>query len=246
MSAACPTTLPALADVSLFLDFDGTLVDIAPTPDSIRVPPDLPALLDRLSRRLAGRVALVSGRAIDSLERHLPDFGGIIVGGHGAELRAGDGTIRRLAGTDASVAAARDWADGAAAQLPGTLVEIKPTGAALHFRQNPEHQAAATAHARAFAKDHPGLSVQEAHMSIELRPVDADKASAVALLMAGMPFKGHRPIFAGDDKTDIPAMDYCRANGGMAISLTTSYPDADIVLASPAAFRAVLAEWITQ
>lgn len=238
------TILPAPSQACLFLDFDGTLVDIASTPDGITIPDDLERLLAALETALGGRLALVSGRAIASVKGHLPGFNGIIVGGHGAEMRARDGTLSRLAGTDADVAGAHDWATKAEATFKGARAELKQTGAALHFRQAPQHEDALRASAHTYLKSHPNLALQEAHMTVELRPKDANKASAVEALLASDLFKGHSPVFAGDDLTDIPAMALCREKGGVAISVNDIYQEGELQLASPLDVRRLLKDWI--
>ncbi|ABD54979.1 trehalose-phosphatase [Jannaschia sp. CCS1] len=238
------SNLPAPARASLFLDFDGTLVDIAPTPDGITVPDDLADLLAMLDTALGGRLALVSGRAIASLEQHLPTFQGIIVGGHGAEMRGRDGRIERLAGADSGIADLHFWATGIEGDLAGVRAELKRTGAALHFRQAPQHEDALHAAAQTYLATHPDLALQMAHMTVELRPKDANKASAVATLMHSPPFVGHPPIFAGDDATDIPAMDHCQTAGGQAISVGGIHAAADIHLAAPQDVRRLLKDWI--
>lgn len=244
MADAMTNDLPSPAQSSLFLDFDGTLVDIAPTPNGIAVPSDLGALLEALGTVLEGRLALVSGRAIASIEAHLPAFRGTIVGGHGAEIRGRDGTLKRLAGTEVDVAGMHAWAIESEAVFSGTRAELKRTGAAMHFRQAPHHEEALRAAAQRYQEVHPDLAIQEAHMTVELRPKSANKADAVAALMQVAPFKDHRPIFAGDDLTDVPAMQLCRAAGGAAISVNGIDPLADIHLSAPADVRRLLQDWI--
>lgn len=236
--------LPELASVSLFLDFDGTLVDIAPTPDGIAVPEGLGKLLNDLDIALKGRLALVSGRAIASIERHLPTFQGVIVGGHGAETRARDGAVQRLAGIDRDIDVLHEWATRKEDAFDGVRAELKATGAALHFRQAPRHEQALRAAAERYVAAHPGLAAQEAHMTVEVRPENADKASAVRTLMRTEPFAGHIPIFAGDDKTDIPAMAFCRDACGVTISVNGIYSAADIHLAAPRDVCLLLQNWI--
>ncbi len=236
--------LPATSEACLFLDFDGTLVDIAPTPDEIDVPQQLISLLDGLDRTLEGRLALVSGRAIASIETHLPSFSGIVVGGHGAERRDKGGRVVRLAGCDEDIGRAHDWARQVQADHPDIRAELKRTGAAIHFRQATHLEAAARAAAMTYLETCEDMALQEAHMTIEVRPKAANKARAVEALMQREPFAGHRPIFAGDDQTDIPAMDFCRAADGIAISVNAIHPGADIQMASPRAVRALLQEWI--
>ena len=244
MATATTTALPPPNQTSLFLDFDGTLVDIAPTPDGITVPAELVALLAALDTALNGRIALVSGRAIASIEMHLPQFTGTIVGGHGAEMRGRDGKIVRLAGSEEDVADMHEWANEAEAQFPGTRAELKRTGAAVHFRQAPRHEEALYSAAESYADPNPDIELQEAHMTVELRPTLANKADSVAALMKLDLFKGTRPVFAGDDVTDVPAMDHCRTAGGVAISVSGIAASADIHLDGPKDVRRLLQEWI--
>lgn len=236
--------LPVPRRACLFLDFDGTLVNIAPTPDGVVVPTDLTALLDDLCDALGGRIALVSGRGVGSIETHLPAFAGIVIGGHGAEMRDQNGKMVRLAGCDTDTAGVHDWARQVGLKYPGVGVELKRTGAAIHFRQAPEWELSVRRAAEVFADETTGLAVQESHMAIELRPKCANKASAIEALMRANPFAGYRPIFAGDDQTDRPAMDFCQAAGGIAISVNGIHPTADIQLGSPRAVRALLRDWL--
>ncbi|MGQ0558910.1 MAG: trehalose-phosphatase, partial [Sphingosinicella sp.] len=126
-----------LAGAALFLDFDGTLVELAETPDSIRVEPGLAPLLERIRAQLGGRLAIVSGRSLDDLERHVPLSGIAFSGSHGLELRLPGGTRLPLSipiGFDE----VRREARGIAAAADGLLVEDKPAGVAIHYRRAPE------------------------------------------------------------------------------------------------------------
>src|SRR6185503_573390 len=133
MADLAPPPPDLLEGAALFLDFDGTLVELAETPDAIRVPPALGPLLERLRRRLGGRLAIVSGRALADLERHLPCPGMAVAGSHGLELRFANGIslpLRAPAGLDEARAEIERFAAG----RPGLIVEGKPLGIALHFR----------------------------------------------------------------------------------------------------------------
>src|SRR5688572_8609629 len=118
---------------------DGTLVELAETPDAIRVPGALRALLERLARRLDGRLAIVSGRAIGDLDRHVGLPGFTVSGSHGLELRSADGTMSAPAPA-ASLDAARAAITAFAADRPGLLVEEKPASIALHYRRAPDRE----------------------------------------------------------------------------------------------------------
>lgn len=208
-----PPPLGLVDGASLFLDFDGTLVDIAPRPDAVSVDASLRELMTRLVSRLDGRVAIISGRGaaeIDAL------FGGVdfpIGGSHGAELRGVEGAQMPERPAALDDVAARF--SGLAATIPGVLVETKPLGVGLHYRGVPEAEAACRALAQQLAAD-TGLTLQEGKMVFELRAA-GDKGGAIAALMAAPPFAGSRPIFVGDDLTDEPGFAVAARLGGAGV-----------------------------
>lgn len=238
-----PPPLPDKASAALFLDFDGTLVEIAPRPDAIEVPARLFPLLTRLHQELDGALALVSGRALADIERHLPDFPGDIAAGHGAEFRI-DGV--RQAGH----AAPREMLDEIAAELnalagevPGLLVEEKATGVVLHYRGAPDARDRARDAVEVYLDRLPGYALQTAHMAFELRPEAATKDAALTRLMASAPYVGRRPVFAGDDDTDEPALRHAMSMGGVGIRIGTRDSSVPWTLPGPAALIDLLEEW---
>ena len=214
--ADLPMPPSALLDgAALFLDFDGTLIDLAETPDSITVAPHVPRLLERLRRRLDGRLAIVSGRSIEDLERYLSITDIPFSGSHGLELRLGDGTLVPLhapIGLDEVRERVRRFAN----ERDGMLVEDKPAGIALHFRLAPDAARTAADFMEHVARDS-GLIVQHGNMVVELRPPGADKGDAVRALMKEAPFIGARPVFVGDDLTDEHAFAAVRELGGSGV-----------------------------
>lgn len=215
MSDLPPPPAPLLDGAALFLDFDGTLVEMAEAPDLIQVPPRLGSLLRRLVERLDGRVAIISGRSIADLERHLPHSDIAFSGSHGLELRLPDGTHLPLsvpAGLDEVVARVAEFAQ----KDEGLLVEEKPAGIALHFRRAPDLGAEAVDLIEAIAREK-GLFVQHGNMVAELRPPGADKGDALRKLMNEEPFAGARPVFIGDDLTDEHAFEAAVAMEGAGI-----------------------------
>ncbi|MEO8548042.1 MAG: trehalose-phosphatase [Sphingomicrobium sp.] len=213
-------------ELSLFLDFDGTLVDLAERPDAVVVGDNLTALLSRLARRLSGRLALVSGRSIAQLDVLIgPDARNLAtVGSHGAEIRAVGGSVaggERPAGLQQAEAAFRE----AFAGRKGIIIEVKSLGVALHYRQDPSSEAAAHALAERLAAAN-ALEVQKGKMMVELRAGGHDKGSAIAALMRGPPFEGHMPVFLGDDVTDEPGFERCAAMGGAGILVGPERPTA--------------------
>ena len=204
-----------LNDAALFLDFDGTLIELADTPDSITVAPHLPRLLERLRRRLGGRLAIVSGRAIADLERYVSLPGVPFSGSHGLELRLGDGThvpLHAPRGLDDL----RDRVRRFAGERDGLLVEDKPAGVALHFRLAPDAERPVADFMERLARE-TQLIVQHGNMVVELRPPGADKGDAVRALMKEVPFAGATPVFVGDDFTDEHAFTAVAEMGGAGV-----------------------------
>ncbi len=206
------------ADWALFLDLDGTLIDIAPTPDAVIVPPGLPPALARLSSRLGGALAIVSGRARETVDRLLAPLrppGGF---GHGAELRGAAGGPLC---DDAMPRIPADWVDrlaAFAAGRPALLLERKPHGVALHFRAAPDQGEAVRRAMEGLVAEQPAaFAVLPAHMAFEIRPRAANKARAVTALMQAPPFRGRRPVFVGDDVTDEDGMAAARRLGGFGL-----------------------------
>lgn len=240
--------LDALRDLDLsrhciFLDFDGTLVELAPTPDGITVPDHLSALLAALHARMDGRLLLVSGREISSLTAHLPDFPGDIFGAHGAEMRR-DGVLTRhaLVGS-AVVAQVQRAAAEVATMAEGLLLEKKDTGAVVHFRADPTQEALVRAAMTRIASQAPQMDLHESKMAFEVRPADASKAGAVTQVMAQMP-DGIRPVVIGDDVTDEEAMVVAQQMQGVCIRIGQGETCAAYRLAGPPDVLALLQNWV--
>lgn len=202
-------------DASLFLDFDGTLVEIAETPDAVVVSEQMRAVLLMLFEQLDGRVALISGRPAEQvaalLDRPVLD----IVGSHGMEFRWADGR-RALVERPPGLAIAGERMRAFASGHPGVFLEEKPLGRALHFRQAPEAGPACEALAAELARAH-DLHFQPGKMMIEVRAPGGDKGEAVRALMAEPGRASTRPLFMGDDHTDEPGFAAAKALGGAGI-----------------------------
>jgi trehalose 6-phosphate phosphatase len=200
--AAHTPPLPAPQDDwALFLDVDGTLVEIAETPEGVTPDRRLPDILSAVLRRLGGAVALISGRRIDTLDRFFAPLRLPAAGLHGLERRDAAGDLRRappLPAIRRAAAAARDFAG----THPGVLLEDKGATVALHFRQAPGAGPAATAFAEALVTSLTGTMLQKGKMVVEIRPAGEDKGSVIATFMTEAPFRGRIPVFVGDDVTD--------------------------------------------
>ncbi len=216
---------PPLADfaasgpVALFLDFDGTLVDIAATPGGIDIPADLAHRLDALSHQLAGRMALVSGRSFDDIDDHLGPLAAMIVGSHGAEFgRAAPPDAMLSKASRAAVAALAD-------RWPALIVETKPLGLAIHYRQEPDAAPTVLSAMDDIARRE-GLAARRGKMVVELGPPGVSKGAAVARLMAQPPFADAVPIFVGDDITDEDGFAAVAKAGGHGILVGDARPTA--------------------
>ncbi|RJY08684.1 trehalose-phosphatase [Aurantiacibacter aquimixticola] len=226
-------TLAADKPISLFLDFDGTLVDIAPTPDAIEVPSDLLDKLAALAERHDGRVALVSGRAIDDLEGHLGRVTLACAGSHGSHCRDADGGVVG----DVPGALAEDVLDEVSnfAAAEGFSREDKAHGVALHYRSDPSLENRGLAFAQKLAERHE-LQVKRGKRVIELTARGGGKADAVRAFMETEPFKGSHPVFVGDDVTDEDGMRAATDLGGVGIAVgERPSENAKYALANPAA-----------
>lgn len=203
---------PALLDgAALFLDFDGTLVDIASTPEGTHVDAELHDLLVALARQLHGRLAIVSGRPLEVLrEFGLGDLW--LAGSHGLELAPPRGDIERPA-RPATIDEAQRVLEAFAATRPGVLVEPKSLGVGLHYRLAPERQRECTEVMQQLAQTS-GLALQFGKMMLELRPGGADKGTVIEQLLARAPFHGHRAVFMGDDVTDEDGFEAMQRVGG--------------------------------
>jgi trehalose 6-phosphate phosphatase len=219
-----PAPPPALLDeASLFLDFDGTLVEIAESPDAVEVSARLSRVMRRLLERLEGRVAVVSGRPAEQLWALLA-CPITIVGSHGLEFR---GDLARLGAESRppALAEALRAMRALANRRPGLLVEDKPLGVALHFRRLPEAEAECRALAADLAARH-GLQGQPGKMMIEVRAPGGDKGTAIRTLMRESPFAGGTPVFMGDDLTDEPGFVAAAELGGAGILVGEVRPSA--------------------
>ena len=224
MSGA-PPNLPANA--ALLIDLDGTLLDIALTPETVVVPPGLPDVLRRLRSRLGDALAVVTGRPVTQIDTLLGDAPFAVAGEHGGAIRFAPGEPLRRADLPELPSGWLDAADTAAAAYPGARVEAKARGFVLHYRQAPDAGPALGRMAQAIVGAREAeYVILPAHMAWEIKPRGVDKGSAVALLLAAPPFLGRVPFFIGDDVTDEDGMRVAREHGGVGLRVDTAFGDA--------------------
>jgi trehalose 6-phosphate phosphatase len=210
-----------LDEFAVLLDIDGTLLDLAPTPREVWVPPDLSKTLNRLLDKTSGAVALVSGRSLNDIDLIFAPEQFPAVGGHGAEMR--------LESDSEAVATHAPPMDkelkrrlAAIAKLsPGILLEDKGYSLALHYRLAPHAEKAIYAAVSLIRADLPNapIEVMPGKCVCEIKHSGFNKASGVIELMTHDPFKGRRPIFIGDDVTDESVFAIMPELGGLAFSV---------------------------
>jgi len=212
------TRPPSLRDQdrpALFLDFDGTMVEIADRPDAVEVSKALPGLIAGVSRRLDGRLAIVSGRTLAVLDELLGPLDVAMAGSHGGEFRvSAESAVVPLA--DPLPAEVATTLLGWSGERPGLIVEPKPYSIAVHYRHNQAVLPDLLELSTVLAAEH-GLALKHGKLVIELTMPGSDKGTAVARFMDQPAFTGATPLFVGDDVTDEDAFVVVERFGGAGI-----------------------------
>lgn len=218
-------------DWALFLDFDGTLAELAPTPDAVTIDPDLPEILLSLMDSLGGAVALISGRPLGELDRltglELPG-----AGVHGLELRERQGMVPHLPDESGEIGKIAARLAPLVQGDPRLILEAKPGALALHYRRAPEREAECRAAMREALAAAPGLELMQGKMVLEVKPGHINKGHAIEKLMSLPPFMGRIPVFAGDDRTDEDGFGVVNALKGVTIKIGDGETNAAHRLAS--------------
>src|ERR1700734_3119070 len=232
------------ASVALFLDVDGTLLDLAARPDDVVTPAGLVTTLAGAERKLAGALALISGRSIHDVDHLFAPLRLRVSGVHGAEIRFDpDGSTAPAVASDlpqSLLAALRR----AVEPFPGVLVENKRFSFTVHYRLAPS----AERQVRDIVKqvvDSTSIvvDIMDAHYAIEIKSPCFDKGGAIATFLATSTFRGRKPIFVGDDTTDESGFALVSARGGSAYSVGRRRPGAIGSFLAPQAGRRWLAEF---
>jgi len=212
--------LPTIGpDEALFLDFDGTLVDLAPRPEDVRVSDDLIVALSRLQDRLKGALAVVSGRPISQIDGFLAPLHLPAAGLHGLEHRytVDAGIVRTEPCPE--IRALKGVVRNSGLLEKGVFLEDKGATVALHYRSVPAMETAVVGLVSDAVGALPGLHVIRGKMVVEAKPYASDKGSAVRSFLEHEPFKGRRPVFIGDDVTDEDGIAAAQDAGGIGIKV---------------------------
>lgn len=234
-----------LCECALFLDIDGTLIDLAPTPEHVLVDDDIARLLPALGRLLGGAVALITGRTIRDADALFPGLGFPVAGQHGLERRSADGVLH----AHGEGPPGYNWLNGELKALcerhDGLWLEAKGATLGLHYRLAPGLASYVHRTVRALVstlgaagaewKLQPGKSI------IEIKPAGRDKGAAILDYMAEPPFAGRLPVFVGDDRTDEFGFTAITVLGGWAVKVGPGKTHANHRLRDVAAVR----RWLT-
>jgi len=234
-----PALSTDLRQWAILLDVDGTIVDLAPTPADIHVPPSLRETLLRLREKCSDAVALVSGRTLRDLDQIFAPLRLTVIGGHGAELRLTTDSEPRRSDIVPLDPALKQALNAIAESTYGILFEDKGYSAALHYRLVPQHEAYVREAVSAVCAQFPehSLEVLDGTFVVEVKHRGFSKGTAVRALMSYSPFKGRRPIFIGDDTTDRAAFAVVPQFNGIAISVRRHAPGVDFHFDTPEQVR---------
>lgn len=227
--------------LAIFTDFDGTLVEIAETPDAIEVAPELAEQLDRNISDFGKAFAVITGREIVDIDRFLSPLQLPVAGAHGAQRRRADGTVLDI---DTEISAAAEAIAEAIEPLavthPELIVEAKDGAVALHYRQAPHLENDCVLIMEEAIADHPDFTLVHGKMVVEARPTAYNKGLALLAFMQEEPFRGRTPIFIGDDTTDEDAFRVAQELGGIGIKLGAGETVARMRIADVASVHALL------
>ncbi len=247
MELAGISLVPDLRKCAILLDIDGTILDLAPSPQQVWVPTGLRQTLARLDQLTGGALALVSGRSLNDIDLIFSPLQLAGIGGHGVELRAIAGGEALMRAKPLSATLKRKLAS--VSELgPGILAEDKGYSLALHYRMAPDKGAEVRAAVdKICAETQSGLvEILRGKLVVEIKPAGINKANAVCELMKRAPFTDRNPIFIGDDTTDEPVFGIISQFGGLSFSVGRVVPDVNGHFEKPESVRAWLARVANQ
>jgi trehalose 6-phosphate phosphatase len=229
---------------ALFLDFDGTLIEIADRPDAVVVPPDLGATLRTLRDRLGGALAIVTGRSIAVIDGFLAPDRFDVAGLHGAEYRLAGKLFPCRIEDHPELRLGIEELERRFASEPGILIEDKGCSVAVHWRLAPEAEDLAS---RTIAEMATALGsayrLQLGKAVAEVLPARATKGGIIRHFLTQGPYRDRRPIFVGDDLTDEQAFEAVDGIGGISVRVGPGPTRARYRVGAPSALRDLLARW---
>jgi trehalose 6-phosphate phosphatase len=231
-------------DWALFLDFDGTLVDIVERPDAVVVEPGLPDVLEQLRDRLGGALALISGRPISFLDERLAPHRFDAAGLHGIEHRLAGELFPCRPADHPALRAEIGKLHPVLSPFPGLIIEDKGCSVSIHWRLAPQLADFARERAEAMAEAlGPDYRIQFGKAVAEILPAASGKGRVIEHFLGAAPFRGRRPIFVGDDLTDENGFRTVNARGGLSVRVGPGETIAQARIGTPAALREILQVW---
>lgn len=214
------TLPPPSLEWCLFLDVDGTLIELTDSPLETFADPGLKTLLGHVTERLGGALALVSGRSIHYLDALFAPLRLPAAGLHGVERRKASGVLHGASFVDTQLTQARIAVNTLVQAHPGTSVEDKGRTIAVHYRMAPQAESVLREELAAIARPlGTNYHIQEGNMVLEIKPRGFTKATAIKAFLKEPPFSGRKPVFVGDDLTDQDGFRLVEDEGGISIAV---------------------------
>jgi len=202
--------------LSLFLDFDGTLVGFQDDPDLVYLRDKDAALLLEINKRLGGALAIISGRDLRDLSKRVP-ANLWRIGNHGLfkspPNKPAPETLKSL--PDGLL----DLVTAALPEIDGLWIETKGPIITIHHRVQPSAGADIKKALMPSIAAFPDLGLQLGNNVVEVKPSAANKGSALIRQMSIAPFEGRIPVMIGDDRTDEDGFKAARTLGGYGIKI---------------------------
>jgi trehalose 6-phosphate phosphatase len=207
-------------ELALFLDVDGTLLELAASPDDVRVPAALRNTLELASQREGGALALVSGRSLAALDRLFAPSRFPACGQHGFERRDAHGRVTQARVDPGALEPVCEHLRTRLDRRGRLMLEQKTTALALHYRRAPHLQRQARELMEfAAATLEPHYRLRAGKCVYELTPACCSIREAIESFMREAPFRGRTPVFVGDDDTDEEGFDAVNGLGGYSIGV---------------------------
>lgn len=234
-----------LDEVALFFDFDGTLVEIAPTPEAVVVLPDTQKLLSALHSRTGGATAIVTGRSLSSLDKLLQIAAFPASGSHGAQYRTPDSGVISVPPEHRPP---KEFVDHCRqfAQQHQLIFEDKTYSITLHFRQQPDIETRLDQWLESLVNGHPQFVIQTGKCVREIKSRDIHKGRALDFFMGQQNFQHRVPWYFGDDVTDEAGFTWVNQNGGVSVKIGSGDTDAHHRLPDCTALHRFLDSWLNR